>query len=75
MESQDKFITNRTYQLCIESWLQNLRFFEGEWALQHNHPLLPSSRAKIHEKTKTSKRLAATFFWATKHLPLSVHYS
>ena len=27
----------------------DLRFFVGEWALQHNRPLLPLSRAKSHE--------------------------
>ena len=26
--------------------MQNLPFFVGEWALQHNRPLLPLSRAK-----------------------------
>ena len=29
--------------------MQNLPFFVGEWALQHNRPLLPLSRAKSHE--------------------------
>ena len=29
--------------------MQNLPFFVGEWALQHNRPLLPLSRAKGHE--------------------------
>ena len=30
---------------CIKSWLQNLRCFVAEWALEHNHPLFPLSRA------------------------------
>ena len=29
--------------------MQNLPFFVGEWALQHNRPLLPLSREKSHE--------------------------
>ena len=29
--------------------MQNLPFFVGEWALQHDRPLLPLSRAKGHE--------------------------
>ena len=36
-----KFTANRTYRL--------LPFCVGEWALQHNRPLLPLSRAKSHE--------------------------
>lgn len=35
--------------IYIESRMQNLPFFVGEWALQHNRPLLPLSRAKSHE--------------------------
>ena len=29
--------------------MQNLPFFVGEWALQHNRHLLPLSRAKSYE--------------------------
>ena len=29
--------------IYIESRMQNLPFFVGEWALQHNRPLLPLS--------------------------------
>ena len=36
--------------IYIESRMQNLPFFVGEWALQHNRPLLPLSRAKSHEE-------------------------
>ena len=36
--------------IYIESRMQKLPFFVEEWALQHNRPLLPLSRAKSHEK-------------------------
>ena len=32
-----------------DNLLQVLRFFVAEWALQHNHPLLPLSRAISQE--------------------------
>ena len=48
---QDKFTTNRTYQLLVYLVkAAELVIFVGEWALQHNRPLLPFSRAKSHEK-------------------------
>ena len=42
--------------------------FVGEWALQHNRPLLPLSRAKIHE----------SFFkkalWTSTRSPFATNY-
>ena len=33
--------------IYIESRMQNLPFFGGEWALQHNRPLLPLSNLSL----------------------------